>query len=208
MNFQKAKKYFKSAKFNAKALLLLLIWPLFIVYLIYLMVVNMGKPADGEIDQAYQDGLSDVVEKGLKKLGIDEDEVKLIDPIVIHGPYDKNIASQFLAKKGNDGRWRSSNYEVTVLYFSERQVYSYDYRFSITDNERNESTDEFFYKDIVAVSTSSDNITLSTNEAITREYFKLTTSGGTSIECSIWDMGQVEKSIKGMKQLLREKKSS
>lgn len=222
MDFEKNKKYFTSAsKLPMKniiivgiiGLIALAIKPFIGIIILALIGVFVymkiqNKVSDEHIDTEYKKGFSGIVNKGLDKLGIDEDEVTLIEPIVIHGPYYKNIASGYYSKKGEDNRWRSSNYEVAVLYFSEKQVYSYNYRFSVVENERNESTDEYFYKDIVSISTSSDSITNNNNETFNLEYFKLTTSGGTSISCSIWDMGEVEKAIRGMKQLLREKKTT
>lgn len=221
MNFARNHKYFTSpSAVSGKTVVIgaiigiIFLYVKFIFGLLVLVALGVyiyfkvkGKIKDSDIDLEYQKGMTDVVKKGLDKLGIDEEEVKLIDPIVIHGPYYKNIVSGYYTRKGEDNRWRSSNYEVTVLYFSEKQVYSYNYRFSIVNSEKNESTDEYFYKDIVSVSTSSDTITTNNNETFNLEYFKLTTSGGTSISCAIWDMGEVEKSIRGMKQLLREKKS-
>lgn len=227
MNYERNKKYFKSTSFKnpiiaiVVGLLLLAALPGsgkvlgFIVaavggVLIYFQTA--GRPSDNEIDDICAKEIENAKEKGLKKLGLDEDEVKLIAPITIRGHYHRNISTQVQYKYGKDNHWRTSNYETIVLFFSEKQVYAYKYRFSLIANERNESTDEYFYKDIVSVATSSDTITIKDTSgkdtSINFEEFKLTTSGGTSITCSVWDLGSVEKVIQGMKQLLREKKNA
>ncbi|CAG7654004.1 hypothetical protein ACFQI7_32105 [Paenibacillus allorhizosphaerae] len=223
MNYGRNKKYFKSTSITPWVILIIVgllmlsankivgfIMILGGAALIFLKI--KGTPTDAEIDAICKSEIENAVKKGLSKIGIDEEQVQLIEPIVINGPCFENIAKEYLTKKGKDGRLRSSNYEFAVLLFSENQVYSYNYRFSLIENERNEKTDEYFYKDIVSVSTSSDNVKTKNKkgkeEVFNLEYFRLTTSGGTSISCSVWDVGGTERSIQGMKQLLREKKSA
>ncbi|WP_040952026.1 hypothetical protein [Gorillibacterium massiliense] len=226
MNFVRNKKYFFQVKFTGQILIIILgaimlfapgvgkVFGIILIalgaYLIYAKI--KGQPTDAEIDEIYAKEMEVGLQRALGKLGVDEDEVKLIDPIVIAGPSHKTISTPVWHKHGKDGFWRSSNYETVILYFSEKQVYCYTYRFSIIGNEKNESTDEYFYKDIVSVSTSSENKEFRNAngriQPVKYEEFKLTTSGGTSITCTIKDAGSVEKSIQGMKQLLREKKGA
>jgi hypothetical protein len=84
-------------------------------------------------------------------------------------------------------------------------------------DEKRVKTDEFFYKDIVSVSTKSGNIThnnsfwqqiqqIIQNKNVTFEEFVLTTSGGTTIGATLHDYEEAEDSIKAFKNLLREKK--
>lgn len=221
MDYEKNKKYFKPINWKipgiviAVGLLLLGASPvvgLIVVavggVLIYLQIG--GRPSDSQIDQICKNEIADVKQKALSKLGIDEDEVKLIEPILINGPYYRNIVSQVLTRQGSDGRRRSSNFEAIVLFFSESQIHSYSYRFSLVANEKNETTDEYFYKDVVSVATSSNSLAVKDfagkDATVNFEEFKLTTSGGTSITCSMWDAGMVEKSIQGMRQLLKQRK--
>ena len=227
MNYKRNKKYFSQIKLKnsiiviVAGLLLLYVLPSgskdlgYIVAAVgaVLICLNIsGRPSDSEIDDICTKEIENAKQKGIKKLGLDEDEVKLIAPISIKGHYYRDISTHVKYKRGKDNQWRTSNYETVVFFFSEKQVYSYKYRFSLIANERNESTDEYFYKDIVSVATSSDTVTpkgdSGKDTSINFEEFKLTTSGGTSITCSVWDLGAVEKAIQGMKQLLREKKNA
>lgn len=173
---------------------------------------SVGRPSDSEIDQICQEEIKDLMQKALKKLGIDEEEVNMATPIILSGPAFYRLSTPFLYQKGKDEIYRSSNYEGMILFFGESQVHSYKYSFSIIANEHAEHTDEYFYRDIVTVSTASERFTVKTDKGkdfdINFEQFKLTTSGGTTLSCTLLDPGGTEKSIQGMRQLLRQKKST
>lgn len=148
----------------------------------------------------------------LKKLGIDEDQVKEASPIFFDGYYYEDIpgAGEWDCKK-EDGVFRSSNYNAVQFFFSADQVYCYQLRFSFVRDKLQETTDEYFYRDIVSVSTQSDSTNWvrddkSGNVQVSFEKFKLTTSGGTSIEATVFNLGEKERAIQGMKNLLRSKK--
>jgi len=176
-------------------------------YLIYLQ--TGARPTDNEIDQVCSGQLKDLKEKALKKLGLDEDQVKEADPITFNGYYYRNIRSGCLYHKGKDNILRSSTYEGVMFFFSAEQVYCYEHRFSIVADEKQESTEEYFYRDIVSAATKSETVTYRAgdkDESYSVEKFSLTTSGGTSISAAIHDMGTAERSINGMKSLLRNKK--
>jgi|SRR5699024_213165 len=152
-------------------------------------------------------------EEGLDKLGLDEEQVSLIEPIIISGPLYRRIASSYYVRKGNDDFTRSSNYEAVVLYFSENQVFAYQKSYSIINKDFEESTDEYFYKDIVSIRTSKRTFDLEDKKddepvSVQIEEFKLTTTGGTSISSTIWQSNKVNQQIKAMQALLREKKNA
>jgi len=222
VDYSKNKQYFKATGSMAPGIALLVVGFLLLFAQAFLGIIVMAIGAfllyrntlgakDDEIDRICQNNIQSMNDKALIKLGVDEDEVKLIEPIKVSGYYYYAIGSQPLFKKGKDGRWRSSNYESTIMLFSENQIHAYTYRFSLVENEKSELTDEYFYKDVVSVSTSTDNVSFTNPETkkpdnITFQNFKLTTSGGTSISNAMWDSGTVENSIQGMRQLLKQKK--
>ncbi len=115
---------------------------------------------------------------------------------------------------------------ITVLNFAPNQLLSYQCALDLTTGKRlNESTDEYFYRDVVSVSTKTVSVTktsakyglLQLNAA---ETFALTTSGGTSIEVILKDPKLVEmvggdipttfaeKAIQAVRKMLREKKAA
>jgi hypothetical protein len=83
---------------------------------------------------------------------------------------------------------------------TENQLVTYNSAIDImTGNSLNETTDEYFYKDVVSVSTETSSATFidpknknSVQQLHTAEFFKLTTSGGTSIKVFIKDPKLIE----------------
>lgn len=199
----------------------------------------MKKTAtDTEVDNIVAEELEKIEKRGLNKIGLDESEVDLISPIVIRGSYKKDLNQDAKAhfRKGNDDKLRYSLLKAIVFYFSEKQVYCYTNVVDIvTGKHYQESTDEYFYSDIVSVSTLSAAVEeyekkyskLTGRTKITAkkrtfdiESFQLTTSGGTSISAVIRDeqaestyggtmeTESTENKIKAMRNLLRERKSN
>lgn len=224
MNFEKNKKYFKVVTLKTGIVLI-------IIGLIMLMISNStvrilgflvllggiayiyfqlaGRPSDEEIDQQYSSKRADILKRAFSRLGVDEDQVKEIEPIILEGMEFTSTPSRVVFKIGKDKNIRSSNYEYTVFLFSADQVYCYESQFSIIEDKNSESTEEYFYTDIVSASTVSKTEKLSTvagSLEVNYDSFKLTTSGGTSISASIRNVSGVDRQINGMKQLLRNKK--
>lgn len=164
-------------------------------------VKKKGIVTDAEYDASVSSMLHNIQAKALNKLGIDEEEVKEIAPIYFGG-YDYRNASQI--KKGDDGIWRADKYKYVILFFSEREVHCYTYKFNTTSQKQTEETDVYFYKNIVSVSTASDSIQV-LGKNIDDEYFKLVTTGGTAFSVSIQDASSAQRSINAMRQLIKEK---
>lgn len=222
MNYAKNRKYFEPIKLKPGVITTIVgIMGLFGSPIVGIILIAVGagllyfqlsgRPADDEIDNLYSEMYNGLKEAALKKLGLDEEQVKVIEPVVFGGIYDRNIRNQSYYTTGKDGVVRTSNYQASIFFFGEEQVYYYTRIKSIIEDEIKEETEEYFYSDIVSAVTSSDAITYT--DAVTRkakvqnfEYFKLTTSGGTAIQAVVQDDGSLDKSLNGMKQLLRDKK--
>lgn len=156
---------------------------------------------------------NDYKKKALDKFGLDEDQVKEIEPVHFEGfQYDK----QSLAKQGDDGKYRSSKYQVSWLFFSSTQVYLYQNTFNMDEDGKKESTEEYFYKDITNFSTSSDTVeTPFYDEETGKDILKNVDSNrfaitvpGDKFYCSLEQNDYTENAIRGMKSMLREKKNS
>lgn len=178
----------------------------FVVPVLVIMIIyKRGRLiTDAQYDLSVKKQLKSMEKRALYKLGIDIDEVKEIAPIEIDG---YNYDDCTLYKKGKDGEWRTNMYKVIYLFFSQNEVHAYTCEFCTTEGQKRESTDVYFYQDIVSVSTESSIATLK-KESVRYESFKLTTSGGTSLMVSIRNTDQAERSISAMRQLLRSKKMS
>lgn len=165
-----------------------------------------GRPTDEEIDSAVTSQLKDMKARALRKLGVDEDEVNEIVPIT----FDGYVYNKALIKMGKDGKYRSNKYQAVMFFFSSNEVHCFTYDFSITESSQRESTDVYFYKDIVSVSTQTEGTEYSVGKGKSSqfdyEYFKLTTTGGTSISCSVRNIDDAQRSINGMRSLIKSKK--
>ncbi|MBQ0090470.1 MAG: hypothetical protein KBT27_14175 [Prevotellaceae bacterium] len=174
------------------------------------------KPiSDAEYDQMVLDVLNsnDYKQKALNKIGLDEDQVKEIEPVHFEGfQFDK----QSLAKLGDDGKYRSSKYQVSWLFFSTTQVYLYQNTFNMDEDGKKEATEEYFYKDITNFSTSSDTVeTPFYDKEKMKDVLKNVDSNrfaitvpGDKFYCSLEQNDYTERAIQGMKAMLREKKNS
>jgi hypothetical protein len=115
-------------------------------------------------------------------------------------------------KQGENGKWRSNTYKVVMLFFSRNELNCYTLTFKTTEDRiLNETTDVYFYQDIVSASTSSVNETVKvvgSEITINSEAFKLTTKGGTSITVNLLNSRQGHESVNAMRALLREKKQA
>ena len=170
-------------------------------------IFRLKQLTDAQYDAAVRSELQGMQQKALDKLGIDIDEVKEIEPIIIDGYVYENSKFPLWYKKGEDGLWRTNVYKVVYLFFSQNEVHSYTCEYCTTQEQKSESTDVYFYQDIVSASTESAVSTIG-NEQIQYESFKLTTSGGTSLRAAVRDSELAQRSISAMRQLLRAKKVS
>jgi len=180
-------------------------------FLIYRQVA--GRPSDAEVVRQIQAIMAELRQRALDKLGLDAEEVRLIPPIIVGGYFLGSLGSGFQVKKGKDGKLRSSIIEGVAIFFAEQELHAYKYQVSLVEkDESSESTDVYFYRDVVSVSTKSSSRSVSvvgeTKPQIWKtEVFTLTTSGGTDVECSMdASDGVAGARIQGARQLVRDKK--
>lgn len=146
--------------------------------------------------------------RAIDKIGLDESELQEIPPVTLVG-YEESAFS----KTTESGAYRSNLYSITHLFFSATQVYMYQVILNTMKNEKKERTEEYFYKDITNFSTSSENfeslkIGSGCNPKPSRvsvevQRFALIVPGD-KFSCSTY--GDIDQSVKAMKNKLREKK--
>lgn len=155
-------------------------------------------------------------QKALNKLGIDEDQVKEVEPICLIGPvYDKG-----LRRRGSDNINRYSVYQVTHIFCSAEQVYVYQYTINLDSDEKKERAEEYFYKDITNFTTIDDTEELefgvakgcmgnsdTTRIKVNTNSFKIVVPGEAFL-CSMVPNDETEGKIQALKAKLREKKNS
>lgn len=146
-------------------------------------------------------------QKALSKIGLDEDELQEIPPIMFEGFTFKNAWS----KRRANGNWVSSAYQVSWLFFSATEVYIYQYTMNMDEDKKSESTEEYFYRDVTSFNTRTETeknakdihgnkIEVESNK------FAIIVPGATLCVALDDTNGDFEAAIQGMKQKLREKK--
>ena len=174
------------------------------------------KPiSDAEYDEMIKAVLSsnDYKQKAINQIGLDESEIQEIEPVHFEGfVYDKNS----FYKRGDDGKDRSSKYQVTWIFFSATQVYLYQNTFNMDEDGKKQRTEEYFYKDITNFSTISETEEVPQYDKkldkdvlvnVNSTSFSLVVPGDKLL-CSMEQNEYTENSIKGMKAMLREKKNA
>ncbi|MDA8226365.1 MAG: hypothetical protein M0T74_01435 [Desulfitobacterium hafniense] len=165
-------------------------------------------------------GTGNYKDKALIKLGLDEDQVKEVDPVCFEG-YRFEYPKLEPFSKYIDGTFVSSMYEITWIFFGNDQVYVYNHSFDTTDSTESDKTLEYFYKDITAFATSSDSVprkvwittkkgcsseTESQTKNVNSDLFQIKVPGDT-FSCALRSAEEYTTAISAMKQKLRDKKN-
>ncbi len=196
-----------------------------IKYMSYTKQLNRynNRPHDSQMDTWLEEDIKELEKKALIKCGIDESELvrefELIDSIWgFHSSIDR------FWRTGNDKILRTSCHEVCILNFTANQLIAYSCILDLlSGNTLNESTDEYFYKDVVSMSTKVESKVVWGYQLDDAETLNLFTSGGTSINIvlnsdkllkelnsggSMIPTTKSERAIAAVRKMLREKKSN
>ena len=141
---------------------------------------------EDKVDEVTKLEIENAKDRALKKFNLLQEQVSIIDPISISGPADqpnsptaallarqsnsilsnktlkkalgdKNDDPIYVAKIGSDSKLRYTLVNITTYLFGESQLYIYYSNVDITTGKVfSEGTNEYFYKDIEAISTSQD----------------------------------------------------
>ena len=229
MDYKRNAKYFKP-KPRLKpiiicALLGLVTIPIGIGVILLIAAIVMalpffGKPTDQEIDEQAASFYSQVRGKALKKLGLEEEEVNIAQPVEFWGySFGKSklgdkMNQSLLDVEGKDGFWRSPEVVVSAFYFSENTVHFYSWVASLVSDSFRETTDEIYYKDIVSVKMDSEQSPVydKNGQEVPGKIahynsFALRNMGGESISCTVRDSADAEQAVNGMRALLKQKKN-
>lgn len=181
--------------------------------------------SDADFDRFRDEDLRNATAKAQSRWGMDDDEMVGQQPVRVFGPAFGVTATQ-AAKKGQDGVIRFNPIRFAVIGFGQHQLLAYlGVLDMVTGNVLLEETEEFFYRDVVAVSTKTDSLEF-THKGVTHqlndaETFVLTTSGATTIRVPIRSLRlanllgggempntQAEAAIAAVRKMLREKKGA
>jgi len=160
----------------------------------------------------------DTKSMALRKLGIDEEEVQEIAPVTFEG-YVFNDKVDNLVARASTNSWVSSEYMITWLFFGEREVFIYQYSFSMTSDSKKENTMQYFYQDVTNFTASSETYQKLVAESsgcmgnaqymqasANADEFKIVVPGDT-LRCSMTPTDSTDAAIRGMRNKLREMKN-
>lgn len=158
-----------------------------------------------------------IKEMALNKLGIDWSQVQEIRPVTLTA---YGYSDDCFVRVEND-QAVSNLYCITAIFFSMDQIFVYKYQFDTASNNTWEITYEFFYDDIVCITTKKEvkeKITISLKKGCFKKGEEITKDlyidevleidvPGISYEFSKNSNPNVEMSIMAAKAMIREKKA-
>ena len=178
-----------------------------------------SRISDNQIDLLMERDLKKIEKKVLEKIGIDPSEL-VSESLVITGPIleddEDDSDRENLVQKGEDNIVRYTPIALNLLHFTQNQliIYSCNYDFYLGEIY-DENTEEYYYKDIVSVSTKSRSDIGQLNDE-----FTLITTGGTSFSMVLNDPSLIERTgggvistthaeraVQVIRKMIREKKS-
>ncbi|MCR5250822.1 MAG: hypothetical protein K6E50_09485 [Lachnospiraceae bacterium] len=158
--------------------------------------------SDDEFDAMEAEVLKGVMQRGLEKMNLDEDEVKEAPPLILH-----QYREGGKEKRGEDGRLRCSEHVSTVFYFTQDTLFIYRYIFSMVDTVTKEEKRTIFYSDIVSVAETELNMGKARqDESWTLKELKISLSGGQTGSYMFMASPETDRRINGMQSLFRNKK--
>ncbi len=129
------------------------------------IAVESGRPSDKQMDNWLAEDMRSIEARALVKSGLVRENL-VRDAVVVFGPRFRNAGgAKFGFRKGNDAKARYTPVDISVLNFTEHQLVAYQCSLDfMTGDPRKECVDEYFYNDIVSVSTKAESQSFSIGE--------------------------------------------
>ncbi|MDR1278841.1 MAG: hypothetical protein LBK02_08825 [Treponema sp.] len=169
--------------------------------------------SDEEYDKLVWDKINtlDLKRRALARTGLEESQVTEIPPVEFrHWHFGKTA----LYKRGIDGSFRSSVYQVSWLFFSGNFVHVYQCTIKMNDNEKEERVEKYSLRDISGFSVSLEHeetecrepgaLNAASGAGITRHVFYVITPEG-KFGCAMVHNDETAGKIQAMNAKLREK---
>ena len=170
-----------------------------------------NKISDSQFDKHLEDELRRLEELALDRVKLSHDDLEHEIEMIISPTITKLGGATLKVKRGKDKRYRYSPVAATLLFFTEHKLVTYQCVLDLfTGNPLNTAVKKFFYGDIVAIETQSENhsikeadipkktlaampwlrkqITNGVLQMKESETFILTTAGGTGLKVQMPDV--------------------
>jgi len=176
---------------------------LFIALGIFLIVRQyIGRSTDVQIDESLSSSLGDIRQTAQERLMLDDEQINLVDPLQVSG----YLYEGSMTKKGKDGQVRASRGEGMVIFFDENILYIYNTQFSIVKPEQTVDLGQHAYRDIQNINSHS-SMTVIGKENVNMETLTIELANGKSAWIRLPQSPEVMRSMNGVIQLYRQKKS-
>lgn len=157
--------------------------------LLYYSRSAAAGPTDVQVDEWLEADIRALTPKALIKSGLTEQEL-VGDPLVVRGPiYWETTGvpkTDLVYKKGKDGVARFGVFDVSIIFLTDQRLTAYRCDFNFMKNVGlNEATTEYFYQDVVSVSTReiSTSYTLPNNQKlVSAQAFSVQVPSGDAIK--------------------------
>jgi hypothetical protein len=191
-------------------------------FAIFIYTKSANLPSEFELDSWLEEDIQAIIKnRPYDKLGISKEDL-VAETLLVVGPVFWNVSGfdvkDIMMKKGKDGFNRFSIWTVQVFMFTENYLCSYKCQYNwIKNTYINESTNEFFYKDVVSVKTdtiSSAYTLMNGQRMVHSEAFQLKLAGDeitvitndVSLNTSSAMVSKAEKAVQSIRVMLRDKK--
>lgn len=167
--------------------------------------------SDEEYESMLRSHIKDFKQRALDKIGLDESELQEIPPVHFEGFLTDKTT---YVRLGKDKKFRYSGYQISWLFFSASQVYLYQYTLYMDCDDKKETTNEYFYKDITSFNTSTDTIETQFYDPKKKDIVLKNVDStrfclvvpGDKFYCAMQQNDANERAVQAMKAKLREKK--
>lgn len=184
-------------------------------------LTKWNRVSDAEFDQMLQKQLAKngllTPARALTKLGIEAEDIAVFEPILMQDYVPTmDTTDHNLARKGDDGKLRTSNYQVTWILCSKDQIFVFQCTFSLIEDDKKDNGEEYFFKDVTNITTVevSDEIKIPAKDdkdkpqviKVEKTKFRITIPGD-KFECALDLTTEMQNKVRTIKNLLREKKA-
>ncbi len=180
-----------------------------------------NRLSDEQIDEWLLEDIQKHSQIAVEKLGLNPNDLTR-KSLIVPGPIYWNISGfkeeDIMRNEGKDGFYRYAIWRLQVFVFTENFLGSYqcDYNW-LNDTSINESTNEFFYKDVVSVKTDSDSSAYNLVDGVKIEHaqaFQLNLPGDSikvvinhnNLKISSLITNKVDQAVQNIRSTIREKK--
>jgi len=154
------------------------------------LILRSQGPTDGTIDAWLHEDVNSLIPRARERLNLEETQA-IRDPLPVVGIVLRSAASigvpanDMRSRKGTDRLYRFSVRSVTIFHLFEHKVSSYQCYYNCMKGvPLNERDDEYYYRDIVSVSTAEDSTNYTLANGVTMRHwqaFRLSVASGDNI---------------------------